>query len=124
MFGLGMTELIIIMAIALIVLGPSKLPDLAKALGRAMAEFKKATQEIKNSLDIDEGIQEIKNDITNTVDSIDNTYMDTETYPYEYDDDYRMDIPDVEEKGKNIEDVEKGVPDSPDETEQEKLTDE
>ena len=54
MFGIGLPELIFIMVIALIVIGPSKLPDLAKALGKGMAEFRKATQEIKESLDLDE----------------------------------------------------------------------
>ena len=60
MFGIGLPELIIIMVIALIVIGPSKLPDLARALGKGMAEFRKATQEIKESLDVDEDIQEVK----------------------------------------------------------------
>jgi len=124
MFGLGMTELMVIMAIALVILGPSKLPDLAKALGRAMAEFKKATQEIKDSLDIDDDIREIRNDITKTVDSIDTTSTDTDDYPYEYDDDYRMDVPDFEEDVEKKEEVEESGPDSASDTEQEKQKDE
>ena len=60
MFGIGLPEMIIIMVIALIVIGPSKLPELARALGKGMAEFRKATQEIKDSLDIDEDFQAVK----------------------------------------------------------------
>jgi Tat protein translocase TatB subunit len=60
MFGIGFPELIIIMVLALIVLGPSKLPDIAKALGKGMAEFRKATQEMKENLALDEGIQEVQ----------------------------------------------------------------
>ena len=39
MFGIGMPEMILILAVALIVIGPKKLPDLAKSLGRAIGEF-------------------------------------------------------------------------------------
>ena len=60
MFGIGFPELIIIMVLALIVIGPSKLPDLARALGKGMAEFRKATQEMKENLALDEGIQEVQ----------------------------------------------------------------
>ena len=51
MFGIGMPELLLLLAIALIVVGPKKLPELAKALGRGFAEFKKATNELKESLE-------------------------------------------------------------------------
>ena len=71
MFGIGLPELIIIMVIALIVIGPSKLPDLARALGKGMAEFRKATQEIKESLDVDEDIQEVKRDLVDSVSGLD-----------------------------------------------------
>ena len=60
MFGIGMPEMILILAIALIVIGPKKLPDLAKSLGRAMNEFKKATREIKESMDIEGDLQDVK----------------------------------------------------------------
>ena len=53
MFGIGMQELLLILVVALIVLGPKKLPDVAKSLGRAMNEFKRAASDIKESLDLD-----------------------------------------------------------------------
>jgi len=61
MFGIGMPEMLVILAVALIVIGPKKLPDLAKSLGRAFAEFRRATSEIKESLEIDDGdLKDIK----------------------------------------------------------------
>ena len=53
MFGMGMPEILLILAIALIVIGPKKLPDIAKALGRAMGEFKRSTNELKDTINID-----------------------------------------------------------------------
>jgi len=70
MFGIGMPELLIILAVALIVIGPKKLPDMARSLGRAFNEFKKATQEIKDSLDIDEEINEFKKPINDMRDNL------------------------------------------------------
>lgn len=62
-----MPELIVIMVIALIVLGPSKLPELARAIGKGLAEFKKATQEIKESLNIEGEIREAKEDLADSI---------------------------------------------------------
>ncbi len=50
MFGLGIPELLIIFVIALIVFGPKKLPELGKSIGRAMAEFKKASDEFQEQV--------------------------------------------------------------------------
>lgn len=50
MFGIGMPELVLILVIALIVLGPSKLPEIARALGRGMHEFRKATDDLRDNL--------------------------------------------------------------------------
>ena len=69
MFGIGMPEMLLILAVALIVIGPKKLPDLAKSLGRGLAEFRKATSEIKESLELDD--TELK-DIKTTFDDMRN----------------------------------------------------
>ncbi len=70
MFGIGMPELLLLLAIALIVVGPKKLPELAKALGRGIAEFKKATNDLKESLETNTDFSELKesfDDIQKTV---------------------------------------------------------
>lgn len=51
MFGIGMPELMVIMVVALIVLGPKRLPELARGLGKAMAEFRRATSGISEELE-------------------------------------------------------------------------
>ena len=51
---LGTGELILILAIALIVVGPSKLPELGKSLGRTINEFKKFSKEIKDDISLED----------------------------------------------------------------------
>ena len=47
MFGIGMTELLVIFVVALLFLGPKRLPDLARSLGRGLAEFRRASTDIR-----------------------------------------------------------------------------
>jgi sec-independent protein translocase protein TatB len=51
MFGLGMGEVVIILVLALILLGPQKLPDAAKQLGKGLREFRKATDDLKHQFE-------------------------------------------------------------------------
>ncbi|HET7755506.1 MAG TPA: twin-arginine translocase TatA/TatE family subunit [Anaeromyxobacteraceae bacterium] len=51
MFGLGMGEIMIILVLALVLLGPARLPDAAKSIGKAMRDFRKATEDVKSQFD-------------------------------------------------------------------------
>ncbi|RPH52174.1 MAG: twin-arginine translocase subunit TatB [Desulfobacteraceae bacterium] len=60
MLGIGMPELIVIAVIALIVIGPEKLPGLAKTLGRIFGELKKATNEFKETMEVESKMADVK----------------------------------------------------------------
>jgi len=51
MFGLGMGEIMIILVLALVLLGPARLPDAAKSIGKAMRDFRKATDDVKSQFE-------------------------------------------------------------------------
>ncbi|MGX9366705.1 Sec-independent protein translocase protein TatB [Desulfoplanes sp. PS50] len=53
MFGIGTTEILIILVVALIVIGPTKLPEVAKTLGKALGEFKRMSSDVKRTIDLE-----------------------------------------------------------------------
>ncbi len=59
MFGLGMWEILIILGIALIFIGPSKLPEIAQMLGKGLREFRRATNDIKSAADLDAPFRDV-----------------------------------------------------------------
>jgi sec-independent protein translocase protein TatA len=60
MFGIGFQEMLVILVVVLIFFGPKRLPDLAKSLGKGIAEFKKASEEVRKG--IDEAVRESENE--------------------------------------------------------------
>jgi sec-independent protein translocase protein TatA len=59
---LGTQELLIILGVVLIIFGPRKLPEIGRSLGKGLREFKQATTEIKNSINVDGDKEEPKNE--------------------------------------------------------------
>ena len=70
MFGIGMPELLVIAVIALLVVGPKKLPDIAKALGKGLSEFRKVTEEATDTIKETLKADDIKKDMNDIKDSL------------------------------------------------------
>ena len=70
MFGpLGVPELLLIFAVILIVFGPRKIPEIGRLLGKAMGEFRKATDDLKNTIEREVRLEELKKITPPTLDS-------------------------------------------------------
>jgi len=65
MFGMGMPEVILILVVGLVVIGPKKLPELAKSLGKGIVEFKRATQDFRDTIDINDEVSEFRDTVDN-----------------------------------------------------------
>lgn len=70
MFGIGMPELILILVVALVVVGPRKLPEMARSLGKAMGEFKKATGEMNRAINFDDNFKKPFQEVKEEVESV------------------------------------------------------
>lgn len=62
MFGIGLPELVVILAVALIVLGPQRLPEVARMLGRAYAQLRRASEEFQQTIRQDLAVLERQED--------------------------------------------------------------
>ncbi len=80
MFGIGLPELLVILAVALIVVGPEKLPELAKSLAKGLGELKKTVSQVKEGFN-EEGnvLKDVKGELNQTVGDLQRNFLDTET---------------------------------------------
>lgn len=53
MFGIGTTEIVVILVVALLVLGPKKLPEIARSLGKTLAEFRRVSTDVKRTIEME-----------------------------------------------------------------------
>lgn len=80
MFGIGFPELILIMALALIVVGPDKLPELARSLAKTLLDLKKTAEGLKDSLEVEDNpLSEIKPELEDAARNFKETILDAET---------------------------------------------
>ncbi|MDA8126898.1 MAG: Sec-independent protein translocase protein TatB [Deltaproteobacteria bacterium] len=70
MFGIGMPELLVIAVIALLVVGPKKLPDIARALGKGLSEFRKVTEDATDTIKETLKTDDLKKDMDQFKDSL------------------------------------------------------
>ena len=80
MFGIGLPEMLLIMALALIVVGPDKLPDLARSLAKGLMELKKTAESLKTSFS-EEGnpLDEIRPELEEAAKSLKNNLLDPQS---------------------------------------------
>ncbi len=83
MFGIGLPEMILILALALIVVGPDKLPDLARSVAKGVLELKKTAEGLKDSFSEDGNpFDEIKPELEETAKSLKNDLLESTTYSW------------------------------------------
>jgi sec-independent protein translocase protein TatB len=82
MFGIGLPEMLLIMALALIVIGPDKLPDLARSMAKGLLDLKKTAESLKSSLaEESKVLQEIRPELEEAAKSLKNDLLDSQERP-------------------------------------------
>ena len=92
---IGAQELIIIFVIALIVFGPRKLPQLGKSLGRNIGEFKRASNELRSTLEQEIRVEETRKEIMEPIETISNEAKEAVKKAIELEDDPKDDLEDA-----------------------------
>ena len=92
---IGAQELIIIFVIALIVFGPRKLPQLGKSLGRSIGEFKRASNELRSTLEQEIRVEETRKEIMEPIETISNEAKEAIKKATELEDDFEGAIEDT-----------------------------
>lgn len=93
MFGIGLPEMIVILAVALIVVGPDKLPELARSLAKGVQELKKTIEQVKETIN-EEGdvLGEVHNELKKTADDVQDHLLESPTWqPDEEDEEFSED---------------------------------
>lgn len=83
MFGIGFPEMILILALALIVVGPDKLPDLARSVAKTIMDLKKTAEGLKDNLNIEDNpLSEIKPQLEDAAKNFKDSVLDAETHTW------------------------------------------
>ena len=101
---LGWQETVFIFLLALLVFGPKKLPELGKTIGKAMTEFRRASNELKATFDremsaIERETESIKEETRKVGEEIASSYSDTSPDEYDYDSEYDYEYEDSYDSG-------------------------
>ncbi len=83
MFGIGFPEMILILALALIVVGPDKLPDLARSIAKTIMDLKKTAEGLKDNLNIEDNpLNEIRPELESAAKNFKETIIDSESHSW------------------------------------------
>lgn len=86
MFGMGMPEIMVILAVALVVIGPKKLPELARSLGKGYAEFSRSMRNVKDGIsgmatDFEDETEFVRNPMGSLHKAVEDNFLGAEEKP-------------------------------------------